>query len=322
MKMSFLILFWFAGIVAGAQRGDELLVYSVKGNVTAFYNNKESAVKIGKVLRQGTIIRTARESYLTMVCKQGRPIMVTDEGSYPISIWRDSCKTDKKSLTSKYFSYVWSELYYRSQEYKEDLEKYGSVALVRGDAPYRYEVYPDDTIVVDFKPQLDTINYVGKNFPLTWQFLGFDGKVQFSIYTAKERKLVFRDSVADSRIFINRFNHKLKPGIRYAWTILAPVKTGVIRRRILTCVKQEVYDNLIDSLKTVPVIAEDSAAKFFRIAYVLEKKHFLAEAYHYYQKAADADTSISLYADRLRSFVFDFRLEDMKTEKQNKTGTN
>lgn len=297
--------------ITRAQKGDELLVYSVQGTITAVYKNQESPVKIGKVLKPGTVLHAQKESMLTMVCKQGKPIFITQEGVYPVSNWRDSCRSNNKSLTSRYFSYVWSELYYRSPEYKEDIDKYGSVALVRGDAPYRYEVYPEDSVFVTFNPSLDTLNYASGNFALTWQSFGYNGNVQFRVYTAKDRKLVFKDSVSDSQIFIDKFLHKLKPGIRYAWTILLPVKTGVIRRRILSYIPTKTMNHLIDSFEREKVIAEDSAARYFRIGFAMEKKHYLAEAYRYFQKAAAMAPGMSIYSDKLKSFIFEFRLEDM-----------
>lgn len=301
----------FLVTIAQAQKGDELLVYSVQGIVTAVYKSQESPVKIGKVLKPGTILHAQKESMLTMVCKQGKPIFITQEGVYPVSNWKDSCKSNNKSLTSRYFSYVWSELYYRSPEYREDIDKYGSVALVRGDAPYRYEVYPEDSVFVTFSTSLDTLNYATGNFALTWQSFGYDGNVQFRVYTAKDRKLVFKDSVSDSQIFIDKFLHKLKPGIRYAWTILLPVKTGVIRRRILNYIPSTIMKHFIDSLEKEEVIAEDSASKYFRIGFVMEKKHYLAEAYKYFKKAAEMAPQMSIYTDKLKSFIFEFRLEDM-----------
>jgi len=298
--------------ILNAQKGDELLVYSVEGNITAIYQGQESPVKIGKVLKPGTILNVQKESMLTMVCKQGKPLFITKEGVYPVNNWKDSCKSGNRSLTSRYFSYVWSELYYRSQDYKEDIDKYGSVSLVRGEFPSLMENYPDDSVFVLFNTSLDTLNFSEGNFPLCWQPFGYDGKVQFRIYTAKTRKLVFKDSIAGSRIFMDKFLHKMKPGTNYAWTILLPVKTGVIRRRIINYIPVNAVNQLVDSLKKTEIIAEDSAAKYFRTGFVLEKKHFLYEANKFYKKAVEWAPEMSVYSDKLKSFIFEFRLEDMK----------
>jgi hypothetical protein len=41
MKQVVCLLILAISLTAGAQRGDELLVYSVKGKVTALFNNQE-----------------------------------------------------------------------------------------------------------------------------------------------------------------------------------------------------------------------------------------------------------------------------------------
>lgn len=290
-----------------AQRGDELLVYSVKGDVKAVYKNVESPVKIGKVLRQGTTILAGKSSALTMVCHQGKPISILQEGVYPLSLWKDSCKTDQRSVTARYFKYIWSEFYYRSAEYREEILK-SNAAVSRGDATFRYEVYPDDTVFARFPRGLDTVRYVSGDFPLSWECYGCKGKFQFLVYTAKERKLVYKDSVVNSQVGIEQFKRVLKPGTRYAWTIRTDARTGVIRRRILEVVPAADFKHWVDSLEMALDMPEDSAARYFRTGFFLEQKHFLADAYRYYKMAAEKEPSIALYWDKLTAFRFEYRI--------------
>jgi tetratricopeptide (TPR) repeat protein len=295
-----------------SQTGDELLVYSVKGKVTVTYRNIETPVKVGKVLKQGTTIRMEKDARLTMVCKQGKPLSIIKEGLYPVSLWNDSCKNAGGSLTSHYFQYIWSELYKRSDEYKE-----GNLAVIRGDEPYKADSYPDDWVIVDFNRGLDTINYASGNFPLAWTCYDCNGRYQFRLYTSKDRRLVFKDSVIASEIMMSRFSIKLKPGISYAWTITNKAKTGVIRRRILNVVPEKKLADFIESIKNIVGVEEDSASQYFRIGFLLEKKHYLADAYSYYKKAVVADPESLLYRDKLAGFTFDFHLDVMEA---NKTG--
>jgi hypothetical protein len=310
MKTCITIFFLIITCQCFSQTGDELLVYSVKGKVTATYRNTETPVKVGKVLKQGTTIKTEKDARLTMVCKQGKPLSVTKEGLYPVSLWKDSCKNAGGSLTSHYFQYIWSELYKRSDEYKE-----GNMAVIRGDEPYKTETYPDDFVMVDFNAGLDTINYAKGNFPLAWTCYDCNGRYQFRLYTSKDRKLVFADSVIGSEIMMSRFSGKLKPGISYAWTISNKAKTGVIRRRILNAVPEKKLIDFIESIRNVADVEEDSAAQYFRIGFLLEKRHYLPDAYSYYKKAVAADPESLLYRDKLASFTFDFHLDVMEAIK-------
>ena len=122
-----------------SQQGEELLVYSLKGNVTVIENDKESKVKIGKVLKPGSTLKTQKLAKLTMVCKEGKALTVTKEGSFPIIRWKDSCETNNhNSVTSKYFKYIWEQLYMRSEDFKKNSA--GDIAaVVRNEAPVRGE---------------------------------------------------------------------------------------------------------------------------------------------------------------------------------------
>lgn len=308
MKIRFFICWLLFTSVAHGQRGDELLVYSVKGNVTAIYKNQETAIKVGKVLTNGYTIKTGKGASLTMICREGKALSVEQEGVFPLSRWNDSCITDNRSLTAKYFQYVWKELYHHSPEYKNYVDSYGNMGVVRGEGAKGYNDYPSWMVVVEFPPGLDTLNFVSGSFPLSWYCYDYNGKYHFRLYTSKTRKLLFTDSVDGNSELTDKFEKLLKPGVSYAWTITANAKTGVIRRRILNCVPGNVFTNLLDSLEKDNVFMEDQAAKYFRIGYILEQKHFLKEAGEYYQKAATADDGTGMYKEKLEDFRFQYRL--------------
>src|SRR4051812_22140055 len=120
MKAIFFIVLVIASLQSIAQKGDELLVYSLKGNASVIENDKESKLKIGKVLKPGAVIKTQADVRLILVCKEGKPISVTKAGNFPISRWKDSCYTSQNSVSVKYFQYIWDQLYLRSEEYKND----------------------------------------------------------------------------------------------------------------------------------------------------------------------------------------------------------
>ena len=227
IMLSFFCCIFF--LASGAQKGNDLLVYAVKGTVTTTYNNQESPVKIGKVLRTGASINLRPGARLTMVCKQGKPLAVDREGVFPLERWRDSCKSGTNSMTSNYFKYIWTELYARSPEHAE--EDKGVNAVTRGEAPSRVEYYPN-RVKIEFSRGLDTLNYVSGDFPLSWTCYDYDGKYLFKLYDAKTGKLIYKDSLFRSYIMISKFKELLVPGKRYSWTVSAP-KAGIIKKRIL-----------------------------------------------------------------------------------------
>ena len=96
-----------------------MLVYAVKGEVTAIFKQQETRVKIGKVLKQGTTLKTGKDASLTMICTKGKAISLQKEGSFPLSRWRDSCAVTDESITANYFKYIWQQIYAYSPERKE-----------------------------------------------------------------------------------------------------------------------------------------------------------------------------------------------------------
>ncbi len=308
MKFCLFICSVLLAYVVQGQRGDELLVYSVKGDVTAIYKNQEIAIKVGNVLSAGYTIKTGKNASLTMICREGRALSVYEEGVFPVSRWKDSCITDDRSLTTKYFQYVWKELYHKSSEYKKYGDSYGTMGVVRGEGTEGYNDYPSWMIVVEFPPGLDTLNFVAGHFPLSWFCYDYNGKYQFRLYTSKTRKMVFTDSVDGNIEHTSKFEKLLTPGVSYAWMIAANAKTGVIRRRILNCVSEKDFTNFLKGLEKENSFAEDEAAKYFRIGFTLEQKHYLKEAGEYYQKAATTDKGAEIYKEKWEAFRFRYRI--------------
>ncbi|MBK7560501.1 MAG: tetratricopeptide repeat protein [Chitinophagaceae bacterium] len=309
MKKYFLFILHVFSVPLWAQRGNEFLVYTVNGHVTALYNSLESAVKIGKILKPGTTITMKQGARMTMVCKQGKPLPVTKEGSFPINNWKDSCKMNGNSMTSNYFKYIWNEFYTRSDEYQAEQKKGKDVnAVTRSPAPRRFEFRPN-RVKIEFSPGLDTLNYASGNFLLSWVSYNYSGKYLFTLFNTSTGRVLYKDSLHRSFITIDKFVKLLEPGTRYAWTITAQ-KGGIIKRRILNFVAAETVEKYIAALQRAVDVPEDSAAQFFRIGYMLEQGHYLAEAFIYYKKAADADPEIQLYNDKMLRFKSEFWIND------------
>jgi len=289
-----------------AQAGTELLVYAIKGNITAVYNNEESPVKIGRLLKPGTVIKIKSGSKMTMVCKQGRPFFLSKEGDYPLSKWNDSCKTSTSSITANYFKYIWNEFYTHSPEYQQDQNTSALGAVTRSPAQ---DVFNPRKVNISFNQGLDTLNYTNGDFPLSWTCYNYSGKYTFRLYETRTGKLLYKDSVQRSFISISKFKNLLEAGKRYYWTATAP-RAGKIKKRVLNYLESNKVEQFINELPNNEDIPEDSAAKYFRIGYMLEQRHFLADAYTYYKKAAETAPDITMFADKLLRFRNEFWIID------------
>ncbi len=286
------------------QQGDELLVYSLKGNVTVVENEKESKLKIGKVLKPGSTIKTQKLSKLTMVCKQGKPLTVTKEGSFPVLRWKDSCETNShNSVTSKYFKYIWEQLYMRSEDFKKN--NAGDIAaVVRNEAPVRGE----DDMEILFNEALDTVYYAAGDFPLSWKTSrDYSGKYYFRLYDTKAGKIVYNDSVAGRTVSIDNLKRYMKLGNNYQWSV-ATKKTGEYTAGVLKYLLVKTVNQQIINFQKAVDVPEDAAARYFRIAYLLQSGHYLADAFIYYQKAVKAAPAEDFYKEILLEFKKTFQI--------------
>ena len=300
MKTILLLCSLFCITSAWSQKGNELLVYSLKGNVTVIEDNKESKVRIGKVLKQGSTVKTQKLSKLTMVCKQGKPISVTREGSYPVEQWKDSCSMPSNSMTTKYFQFIWDQLYVRSDDYKKDHP--GGDFLT--DAPVRGQ--EDLEILVDAR--FDSIYYASGKFPLKWTTTkNYDGKFFFILYNESSRKPVFKDSIRGESIQLEKIKKYMRTGNEYSWS-LATRATGEMYGGVIKYISTGRVTRQVNKLKKLVNVPEEPAVRYFRLGYLLENTGYTPNALLYYQKAALTAPEISLYQEKLDEFKKDFGL--------------
>lgn len=303
MKNSFTIICLFIVFSATAQKGDELLVYSMKGNVTVIENNKESRLKIGKVLKPGSSVKTQRLAKLTMVCKQGKPLTVTKEGTFPVTKWKDSCTADHHSVTAKYFQYIWDQLYIRSDDYKlSHPETVG--AVVRNEAPVRGE----EQLEIEFNEAYDTLNYAAGAFSLSWTVnMDYTGKYNFVLYDILSGKYLYEDSIDSNSIMIEKIKKYMRPGKMYGWSVAAR-RTGICNGGVIKYTTPKKINQQVIKFQKAINVPEDQAAQYFRVAYSLENSHYLADAFIYYQKAAKAAPDVEFYTEKLNEFSNTFHL--------------
>jgi hypothetical protein len=114
--------------------------------------------------------------------------------------------------------------------------------------------------------------------------------------------------VSKLKIPITDFVSKMKSGNSYFWT--AAVKGEENEEyKVLNYVSKEDYMQVEAGLKKQGAAFEAKAEEAYRLGFMLEDAHFLAEAFKYYTKAAALDTSNVLYRSTLMSFRKDYELK-------------
>lgn len=298
-KLHFLILiFLFSGIVATAQNSSFLL-YSFKGNVSVIENKVEGKAKVGKNINSSASIKVAANSAVTLICNEAAMFTISKPGTYQLSKFGDSCKVSSNSVSANYVKYVWAQMTKSSGSPGSNRKAYMSTvgAVSRG----------VNNIWVD--PRLDTINYSGGEFPLSWKSYSEAKDFTFSLFNSGNIVDPFyTTNVSKLKISITSITSKLKTGESYFW--IAAVKGEENEeRKVLNYVSKETFTALLENIKKQGAQFEAPAEQAYRIGFMLEDAHYLSEAYQYYSKAATLDATNPLYRSTLMSFKKDYEIK-------------
>ncbi len=297
-KLSFLILFATMAVYASAQ--NDYLLYSFKGNVTVVENNVESKAKAGKPLTGAATLKVAAGGTVTLICNEAAMFTIAKTGTYPMSKFGDSCKVTNSSVSANYVKYVWAQMTKSSGSPGSNRKAYMNTvgAVSRGEI---------NNVWVDTR--LDTVNYAGGDFPLSWK--SYAEAKEFDFFLFKPENIAepfYSTTVTKLKIGIPSLSARIKPGNSYYW--IAAIKGEENDdRKVLNYVSKETFAAVLDNIKKQSSGFEAPAEEAYRIAFMLEDAHYLAEAHTYYTKAATLDSTNVLYRSTLMSFRKDYEIK-------------
>ena len=277
---------------------NSFLIYTVKGNVSVVENNVTTKAKIGRLLPESAQVVVSPGGIISLICNQSNLINI-NKGKVSLSALSEQCKTTEGSATSNYLKYVWSQLTAHpgspEKNRKQFMTNVGAVS--RG----------VNNVWID--PRLDTVKYVSGSFPLSWKSFAEAEEFEFSLYTTRD------DSKPASTLTTkNRFVDaksvaaKLKPTTTAYWTAAVKGEQNT-EIKVFEYVPADVFQTVLTSFEQSGPELETEAAKAFRIGFMLEQAHYLAEAYTYYKKATTLDPSVPMYKSTLESFKKDYSIK-------------
>jgi hypothetical protein len=273
----------------------------MKGNVTVVENKVETKAKIGNILGPSATVKIATGGSATLVCNEAAMFSIVKAGSYPLSKFNDSCKPSNSSVSSNYVKYVWAQMTKSGVDAGSNRKAYmNTVGAVTRDIR---------NVWID--PRLDTINYSGVTgvFPLSWKSYTDAEEFEVSLYTADNIVTPFYSTLVKKlKIPVTDLSAKIKPGNAYYWT--AAIKGEESDDlKILNYVTKEIFDAVLANIKNQRPTTETPAQEAYRIAFMLEDAHYLAEAFQYYTRAAQLDSTSVLYRSTLMSFKKDYEIK-------------
>lgn len=298
-KLQFLILFCTVAIAASAQ--NSFLLYSFKGNVSVVENNVESKAKVGKPLNAAATVKVATGGAVTLICNEAAMFTLTKAGTYQLSRFGDSCKISSNSVSANYVKYVWASM----------TKTGGSEGSKRKDYMNTVGAVSRNMTNIWIDNRLDTVNYSGvaNEFPLSWKSYADAKDFEFSLYSDDNISTpINTTSLNKLKIPIKDFAGKMKAGKSYFWTAAIKGEEND-ELKVLNYVSKETFDAVLAAIKKQGAAFEAPAEQAYRIAFMLEDAHYLAEAYQYYTKAATLDTANVLYRSTLMSFKKDYEIK-------------
>ena len=297
-KLRFIIILsLFTGVVTAQE--NNFLLYSFKGNVSVVENKIESKAKVGKSLTSSAAIKVPAGSMVTLICNEGAMFSINKSGIFQLNNFGDSCRVSSNSVSANYVKYVWAQMTKSGGSPGSNRKAYmNTVGAVSRSI---------NNIWID--PRLDTINYSAGDFPLSWKSYSEAKDFEFLLYNADNISTpFFSTNVSKLKIPIKDIIGKIKPGISYFWT--AAVKGEENEEiKVFNYVTKETFNSVLESIKSQGTSFEAPAEQAYRIAFMLEDKHYLSEAYQFYTKAAAADPTNVLYRSTLMSFKKDYEIK-------------
>ena len=296
-KLSYLLFSMLCTLTAVSQ--DNLfVVYSIKGNVSVIENKVETKAKVGTIIDGNATIKVAPGSFATIICNETRMFSLGKAGNYTTASLNDSCKGTNSSVSANYMKYIWSELTKSKGSPEKNRKNYMANvgAVSRG----------INNVWID--PKLDTINYVSGTIPLSWKSYTDAEEFEFKLFdAANNNSLVLSKTTKKKHIDISGLLGKIQPGKSYQWSAMIKGEENE-ERKILTYWTKEKYTEYYNSIKNSEA-SESESEKQFRLGFVLEEAHFVAEAYNHYLKATQLASDNPLYRFVFMSFKKDYEIK-------------
>jgi len=275
------------------------VVYSVKGAVSVVENKVETKAKIGTILNGNSSIKLGAGSFATLLCNETRMFSLNKAGSYAIANLKDSCKTNNSSVSANYLKYIWSEM----TKSKGTPEKNRKAYMANVGAVGRGDI---NNVWVD--QRLDSVNYVAGTIPLSWKCFVDTEEFEFRLYDNSKTNVIYSKDVKKKHVDISEILKLLQPGKTYYWNATVKGETENTARHYLHYKTKDEFQAFLNTIKKADG-SESDAEMNFRLAFVLEENHYLAEAYNHYLKATQLDATNSFYRSTFMSFKKDFEIK-------------
>ena len=283
-----------------AQKANSFLIYSVKGNVTVTDGSGNKKAQVGTLLNESSKLAVGPNSLVGIICNENTLFNVVKPGNYAMGQFKDSCITNKSSITGNYLKFIWNQLTAPKgspeKNRKSFMNNVGAVG--RGN------------ISIWIDSRLDTINYYSGEFPVSWKCYSDATEFLFQIFDKPEGGTpLFEKTTKNNQVLFSEFASKLSKNTPYYWQVTIPSEEPEPRRVINFWSKTE-FEALLTSIKKANKSGEveGEAELNFRLGFMLESARFYSDAYPYYLKASQLNPELELYKKTVDAFCKDYNI--------------
>jgi hypothetical protein len=156
-------------------------------------------------------------------------------------------------------------------------------------------------------PKLDSVNYVSGTVPLSWKSYTDALEFEFKLFDASNNSLILTKNTKKKHVEISEILNKIQPGKAYHWSAMIKGEQNE-DRKYLSYVTKEQFNEYFNTIKTADA-PESESEREFRLGFVLEEAHYIAEAYSHYLKATQLAPDNTLYRFVFMSFKKDYEIK-------------
>ncbi len=120
--------------------------------------------------------------------------------------------------------------------------------------------------------------------------------------------MIYAKDVKKKHVDITEILKLLQPAKTYYWNATVKGEDENTARHYLHYKTKDEFQTFLNTIKKADG-AESDAEMNFRLGFVLEENHYLAEAYNHYLKATQLDAANSFYRSTFMSFKKDFEIK-------------
>lgn len=255
------------------------VVFYNSGKASKTVEGKSVVLKKGDQLKLTDQLNLPEKTEVVLVCANFSTVQIKSKGVYPVKSLLAKCSQVQSSASSAYFKYVWHAFLHKHTSPEKDprayMKTYGAAS--RG-----------KTLITNLNT--DTINYYQGKLTISWLPRQ---TASIAVYDTSAIGDPILNSKASTVIKMDSITAQLKKPGNYYWGFTNQPNA---KTKYLKIWNKEAYTKAITEILNSVVNTTD-AEKAYLTGYMLEERHFLVEAYTYYQKALALAPNQTIYQE-------------------------